>query len=145
MPDDGAAAAAAAIDALIVRVQEATRRSVADEAALIEHAAKGFAPVDTGRLRASIIPTAVRPLTTSVYYALVGPTTVYGRQKELGGHIYPVRAEWLSFFWKRRGVHVRTKHVYQAPQPFLKPGVEAASGRFNDIILRRVGAAILST
>lgn len=143
MPD-GAEAAAAAIDALIARIREATRRAVADETALVESAAKSFAPVMTGTLRRSILPTPTHPLAPSVFEALVGPTVVYGRQKELGGHIRPVRAPELVFFWLRQGRWVHTQHVYQHPQPFMKPGVEQASGRFGALIERRVGAAILS-
>lgn len=140
---DGAADAIAALDALIERVREAARRSVADEAALIEGAAKEFAHVKTGTLRRSILPTPVHPLATNVFESLVGPTVVYGRQKELGGHIFPVRARALRFI-ARDGALVFAAHVYQPPIPFLKPGYQAAAPRFTDVVLRRVGAAILS-
>lgn len=140
---DGAAAAAAAIDALIARLGESMRRAVGDETGAIESAAKALAPIKTGTLRRSILPTVAHPVGPFTYEALVGPTVVYGRQKELGGHIFPVRARALRFI-ARDGALVYTQHVYQHPQPFLKPGTAVASPRFRTYIRRRIGAAILA-
>ena len=93
----------------------------------IQTAARGFAPIGTpgnttappGFLKASIDVSGPRGA-DGLYGGEVGPTTVYGRQRELGGHIYPKRAKHLRF--TKFGVTVYTDHVYQHPQPYLKPG-----------------------
>ena len=55
--------------------------------------------------------------------ALVGPTAIYGRQRELGGDIYPHTSRskngklYLKF--RRYEKFITTDHVYQHPQPYL--------------------------
>lgn len=137
-----AADAIAAIDALIARVDAATKASVSDGKNLIDVGAKALAPVKTGALRRSIIPTPTVPAGLHAYTARVGPTTVYGRQRELGGHIYPVRAKALRFLGKD-GAVVYAMHVYQHPEPYLKPAAEAVRARFRAVVVKRMAAAIL--
>lgn len=139
----GASEAIAAIDVLIAGIDRAMRDSVRDVTGAVERAAKEKAPVRTGTLRRSILPTPTVRIAPHVWAAKVGPTTVYGRQKELGGHIYPVRAKALRFI-ARDGALVFAQHVYQYPQPFLKPATDEVAQRFNGIIIRRVGEVILS-
>lgn len=108
-----------------------------------EREAKTLAPVATGRLRRSILPTPIARVSAYRWSGMVGPTTVYGRQKELGGHIYPVRARYLRFI-ARDGTLVFTHHVYQRPHPFLKPATVTVRSRFRGVVERRVAAAILA-
>ena len=140
----GAAETNAAIDALIGRIDDATKAAVRDVTGQVERFSKGFAHVKTGTLRRSILPTPVARVSLHAYAARVGPTVVYGRQKELGGHIYPVRAKALRFFWERKGVFVVTKHVYQSPIPFMKPGTDLARGQARSIVVSHLRDAILT-
>lgn len=138
----GADAAAAAIDALILRLDAATRGFTSDAVHMIGRGAKTLAHVKTGTLRRSILPTPVVRVSAHVWTARVGPTVVYGRQKELGGDIYPVRAQALRFI-AADGALIYTQHVYQKPQPYLKPAVDEAFPRMRGVLERRVRDAIL--
>lgn len=132
----------AALDALIHRIDSATKASVRDSIGAVESKAKGLAHVKTGAMRRSILPTPVMPAGPHVFTAMVGPTVVYGRQKELGGHIFPVRARALRFL-DRDGHVVFRSHVYQHPIPFLKPGFEATDVR--GVFVRHIRDAIVTT
>jgi hypothetical protein len=115
----------AALTVMQGRFEEAMKDTVA--AVLEDLRVKGeyFAPVGVdgnatdppGTLAASIIPT---PVTGGggIYTGEVGPTTVYGRQRELGGPITPVYAEKLKF--RIFGFRIETDYVYQRPQPYMK-------------------------
>lgn len=54
--------------------------------------------------------------------AKVAPTVVYARLQELGGHIYPIRFQWLRFPYGGM-IHFR-KHVYVPPRPYMRPTTE---------------------
>jgi hypothetical protein len=77
-----------------------------------------------GDLKRSIDISPIVRIREGEYTGRVGPTVIYGRQRELGGHIYPRRARVLHF-WKF-GQEVYTHHVYQPPHPYMKPGRAAA-------------------
>jgi hypothetical protein len=138
----------AALDALALRVRGATRDTVADAAHLIQASSMGFAPVGTagnstnmpGDLRRSI--TVDGPVETGddSWEAQVGPTVVYGRQRELGGAIYPQSASRLRFE-KFGHVYYRWR-VYQLPHPYLKPGEEAAMPAIEAVRDERLTIAI---
>lgn len=140
MPVD-AGAAEAALDLLIQRIAEATEQAVADGAALVEAAAKRNAPVRTGTLRRSIAVEGPIPVGLAVYSARVGPTVIYGRIRELGGHIYPVNVRFLRWYGAD-GRPVFARHVYQHGRPYLKPAVSASRRRFRAIAVRRWAEAI---
>ena len=57
-----------------------------------------------------------------IYSGKVGPTVIYGRQRELGGDIYPVHARALVF--TKFGTVYTVQRVYQKPEPFLKPAYD---------------------
>ena len=117
------------LDALNVRISAATKQSVADVLHMFQASAMEKAPVGTpgnttnapGDLSRSIEVTGPDGSDGS-YNGLVGPTTVYGRQRELGGHIFPVYATRLRF--EKFGEVVHTFHVYQVPEPYLLPAEE---------------------
>ncbi len=144
------AAAEAALDLLVVRMMEASAAAVMEGALSIEAKAKVLAPVETGHLRRSINTRGPIPVGSAAFMAEVGPTTVYGRLRELGGHIYPKTGSWLR--WPNRKGFARhdgtvpefwyAKHVYQRPQPYLKPAASATD--FKDIAIRKWRDAILS-
>ncbi len=91
----------------------------------MESLAEKTAPVGTpgnstappGKLASSMKITG--PVGTDhVWRAKVGPTTKYGRQRELGGVIVPVRAKALVFH--RFGVLVVTTRVFQHGEHYMK-------------------------
>ncbi len=123
----------AALDALNTRTNEAMRQSVADGLHLIQATAMAKAPRGTpgnstnlpGDLARSIEVTGPRGRgARGLYVGWVGPTTVYGRLRELGSGngIFPVRARMLHFF--KFGEEVFTYSVHQKAEPYLKPAVD---------------------
>ena len=143
----GEAEAAAAIDDLIRRLDEATAKGVMEGTLAVEATAKALAPVGEshggdheGDLRRSIDTQGPIPLGLARWMARTGPTTRYGRIRELGGHIYAQRAPMLRWH-DEHGWH-SAKHVYQGPHPYLKPAVSVVRRRFRSIMGRRWAAAI---
>lgn len=122
----------AALDALMERVDDATGQIVADGLHLIQAASMGFAPVGVtgnstnapGDLRRSIIVEGPARVGDHQWTGRVGPTVIYGRQRELGGAIYPQTARSLVF--TKFGTTYYRQRVYQHPQPYMKPGADAA-------------------
>lgn len=116
----------AGLDALSTALDDAMRQSVSDAAHIIQRIAMQKAPVGVagnstnmpGDLRRSI---RVAPVVggAGTYTTNVGPYVVYGRQRELGGPIYPVTATVLAF--TKFGESVFTSRVYQKPEPYLLP------------------------
>ena len=78
-----------------------------------------------------------------VYAGRVGPTVIYGRQRELGGDIYPVHAKALHF-WKF-GEEIYTRHVYQHPEPYMRPAETEAIPGIELIALDRIASAIVGS
>jgi hypothetical protein len=144
----GEGEAAAAIDKLIARLDVATAAGVMEGALRLEALGRAAAPIgpshggySPGSLRRSFRTEGPTPLGFARYVARVGPTTVYGRIRELGGHIYPVRAPMLR--WRDdSGVWHAAKHVYQKPQPYLKPATMLIRRDFNRIMRRHWADAI---
>lgn len=137
----------AGLDALEQRVADATRQIVADAAHLIQADSMGFAPVGVvgnstnmpGDLRRSI--DVEGPVGgDAVWMARVGPTVVYGRQRELGGPIYPQRAKRLRFV--KFGVVYYRHRVYQHPEPYMKPGRGAALPEIEAVASERIAIAV---
>lgn len=142
------AATISALRAASDRITEATRQIVADAAHLVQAASMGFAPVGTpgnstnlpGDLRRSIMVDGPEQVGEGMFAAQVGPTVIYGRQRELGGAIYPKRARFLRF--ERFGVVHYRKRVYQHPEPYMKPGRAAAIPEIRAVAIARLTAAI---
>ena len=99
----------------------------------------GDSTAPPGELAASILIDEPRG-GAGVYAGRVGPTTVYARQVELGGHIYPGRiARSIGAFdhlegtgnqpgkyflvFERYGHKIVTQHVYEKPQPYMLPAL----------------------
>lgn len=154
----------AGLDALEQRVADATRQIVADAAHLIQADSMGFAPVGVvgnstnmpGDLRRSI--DVEGPVGgDAVWMARVGPTVVYGRQRELGGPIYPQHATALAFtkFGTRlvigpevhpgawdNTVYLRRPGVYQHARPYMRPGRAAALPEIEAVASERIAVAV---
>lgn len=110
-------------------------------AAPILMAAKSFAPVDTGALRASlhiqIVARSAEKVTASV-----GTNLVYARQREYGGVIVPKRARLLAWQSPDGGWRF-ARRVYQRPQPYMRPAFDtqkaAAQAAAIHYLLRATG------
>ncbi|HVA08721.1 MAG TPA: HK97 gp10 family phage protein [Acidimicrobiales bacterium] len=132
------------------RFEEATRQITADAAHIVQARAMVEAPVGTpgnstnypGDLRRSI--DVQGPYNTGgEYVALVGPTVIYGRQRELGGNIYPKAATLLRF--TKFGQTVFTSHVYQHPNPYMLRGEMASLPAIEAVVYARLAAVIEET
>lgn len=143
-----AAETIAALTALGARARDGMRDTVNAVLADLQDKAQGFAPIGTegnatdppGTLRDSIVPT---PAVGSggIYTGDVGPTTIYGRQRELGGPIDPKRVGgWMIF--EIFGERVRTDHVYQHPEPYMKPARDLEDAPAIRITLEKMTAVI---
>lgn len=146
-------AAIAALDAMTSRVRSATVKAVVDSAVVVQRLAVINAPVVDGELRRSIKITGPQVAGRDRWAAYVGPTVVYGRQRELGGHLYPKRVAWMRWLdtaWKYPPLHrfpkspdwAYSQHVYQKPEPYLKPAVEQALPMIRQRFANRVSAAM---
>ena len=142
-----------AIDDLIVKLQAASLKAVDYGAEQVSEVAKVnafvFMKKPTGRLSDSIRTTGPYP-SEGGFEALVGPTVVYGRLRELGGVIAPLGHPYLAFsgysydpghnwLW---GEFTHTPLVVQKGTPYLKPAVEAVQQRFYDKAVDLWSAAI---
>jgi len=138
----------AGLDALVERVRDQTRQITADALHLIQAAAMGLAPVGTpgnttnmpGDLRRSIDVEGPVEVSDDTWAGRVGPTKDYGRQRELGGEIFPQAASLLRFE-KFGHVYYRTR-VFQKPEPYLKPGAESAMPAIEAMANERIAIAI---
>lgn len=148
------AATIAGLEAWLDRMRAATRDAVAEGASEINWLARANAPIGLptpGRLKASIRVTGPYPLSRDAYAAKVGPTVVYGRIRELGGHIWPHGHPFLAFQWAQAPPTMRrlpdgrvlARHVYQRGRPYLKPATEVVRARFRGIAERHWAAATL--
>lgn len=137
----GAEATIAAIDALIERIRENTRQAVVDAQIDVMTAAQRNAPVVTGTLRRSIIPDQPIEVEDEVWRGRVGPTVIYGRIRELGGHIYPKRVRFLRWYGPD-GKPVFARHVYQHGRPYLRPAVDEVGPLIREHVIVRMAEAI---
>lgn len=144
----GAQEAIAALDALVRRVDDAAREIAEAAAQQVQVLAQAKAPQGTagnstnapGDLSRSILVDGPAPVTAHAWLAKVGPTTVYGRQRELGGDIYPKVARALRFV--KFGETVVSAHVYQHPEPYLKPAWREAEPGIVTMAAERVARAV---
>lgn len=147
MPVD-VAAALAGLDALAGRLNGATRQVVADAAHVVQANAMVLAPVGTagnstnapGDLRRSIDVQGPLSDGEDTWLARVGPTTVYGRQRELGGDIYPQAASILRFV--KFGSVVFTPKVHQVKHPYMLPAREQSLAQIEAMAVARIAAAV---
>jgi hypothetical protein len=135
----------AGLSALALRLDGAAKLAVKDVAGMYQDAARLNAPVGVeGNTTAPPYTLAESILIDGpsgmdgLYYAQLGPTTVYGRQRELGGDIYPgqiarsIGAEQIGGREPGKHVLVFTKwgqvyyslHVYQFGSFYMKRTVE---------------------
>lgn len=137
-----------AIDALILRLDSATREGVDRTANDLKGLAASIAPKGTpgnstdppGTLATSILVTG--PMGGGgEYNAFVGPTTVYGRQRELGGDIFPQSARALVFV--KFGVVYMKGAVHQKAEPYLRPATLETMLVAHNIFEAAVYAAII--
>jgi hypothetical protein len=143
----GAEATIAALTVMEGQFDEATRQIVADAAHIIQGLAMNFAPVGTpgnstnmpGDLRRSIYVDGPSG-GGGTWFAQVGPTVIYGRQRELGGAIYQHSSRFLRF--ERFGIVEYRRRVYQHPEPYMKPAEAAALPDIEAVVVSRLTAVI---
>lgn len=110
---------------LETKMDIATERIVDEAAAIVERFGREFAPrgvpgnstAPSGELGASFV-TSGPSGGEGVWTALVGPTTVYARQRELGGPILPKVAAHLSFVIFGRRIYAT--RVFQVGSHYLQ-------------------------
>ena len=142
MPIDDAAAQQA-LTALIAALLDATAKGVVEGAMIVEGAAKTIAPVKTGRLRGSFRIEGPVRIGPASFMSRVGPTVAYGRIRELGGDIRPVRAKALRWIGVE-GYPIFAQLSHQVPRPYLKPGVMVSKPLYRQLMRRRWAEAIRS-
>lgn len=144
------AATLAALDVLSARFDAVMPEIVAEIAHTMQVAIMANAPVGTpgnstnmpGDLRRSIQVDGPTPVGAHGWEARVGPTTVYGRQRELGGDIYPTTKKVMAF--TKFGERIFTRHVYQKPDPYTKTGYDESEGSVSLIVYEQLAAVIES-
>ncbi len=137
------AATIAGLDKVAGRLDRATKRIARDGAPIVEGLAKTKAPVGVpgnttnqpGDLRRSIRVTGPREYGGAYGYR-VAPWIDYGRQRELGGDIYPRSHPYLAFLWGKEppdsGLphlpdgRVLVSHVYQEGAFYLTRAADEA-------------------
>lgn len=88
----------------------------------VERAAKLKAPVDTGRLRASITSEVRRSGDT--WEGVVGSKVKYAPYQELGTRPHFVPAKYIGKWAERHGLGYRGVFVSGRAQPFLQPAFD---------------------
>lgn len=150
MPVDDSACQAA-LDRLILAVNHTNPQIAREGAYAVKGAAQLDAPRLDGDLAESIVVTGPYPTSATSAEAKVGPTVVYGRQRELGGPIDPKPGHrYLAFFWPDGPPYlphlpdgrVLVRHVHQTGRPYLKPAVAATRRLYLAIARRRWADAI---
>lgn len=136
------------MDALAVRMESAIKQITADAAHIVQTQSMMEAPVGVtgnstnapGDLRRSI--DVQGPVGGGgTYHARVGPTVIYGRQRELGGPIYPQRAAALRF--EKFGTVYYSQRVFQTANPYMLRGEAAAIPQIDAVARERVARAIM--
>ena len=87
----------------------------------------------SGHLQESITPSPIAMTGRGRYEILVGPTAIYGRIIELGGHITPQDAPILSWFSPWLGRQVSKHSVTLDGWPYMKPALNAFIPRMTSI------------
>jgi hypothetical protein len=155
MPVDDRAAQAA-LDELIIACTAASAGIVQEGAEDVQRASRLNLKDAVGELAMSITITGPDPIGAAAYEAEIGPTAIYGRQRELGGPIDPISRTvltaafrdpgyWMWDYGDGQGLReVFTHHVFQVGQHYLKRGLEEMIPEYFRIAIRRWGAAIRS-
>lgn len=138
----------AALTALGTRLDDATRQATADVLHLFQGAIMANAPVGKagnstnmpGDLRRSVLVDGPHAVGDHTWQGEVGPTMIYSRQRELGGHIFPKTARWLRF--TKYGTVYYRKHVYQAPNPYTRRGYNEVLPSVEGVVEARIAAAV---
>jgi hypothetical protein len=153
MPVDDSAAQKA-LDELTIALTAASAAITKEGAEVVQSAARFNLTDAIGPLAQSIMITGPDRIALSAYQTEVGPTLVYGRQRELGGPIDPVERTvltaafrdpgyWMWDYGDGRGlVDVYTPHVFQFGQHYLKRGVDVSIPEYYAIAIRRWAAAL---
>ncbi len=94
-----------------------------------------------GELAASIIIDGPHFLNRHTTFTQVGPTTIYGRQRELGGPLVPKRAAYMRFVIDTQ-VFYKT-FVNQKDNPYLYRGLMASEGEIGTIVNKGVAKILL--
>lgn len=112
---------------------------------LIEGTAKRLAPVDTGRLRASI-ESEVRQVASHVVEGHVGTNVEYAEDVEFGTDAHTITASDAdALHWTEGGEDMFAQsvdHPGTPAQPFLGPAVEIHIDRIEELLSEAVDAAI---
>lgn len=148
MPVD-ASAAIAALDELMVLLDAATHDGVSEGADMVQRIARAGVPETSGRgsgqLAASIMVTGPGPTGAASYVAKVGPTTVYGRIREIGGAIPGRKGMTHPFLrWEANGRVYYAREVHQHGAKYLLHAVETVRPQFPNIMVKRWRRAIES-
>lgn len=151
MPIDDRAAQAA-LDRLIAALPQSAARVSSEMGQETQRAARNNLDDPLGPLADSVLPEGPDQIGTSAYRTRVGPTLVYGRQRELGGTIEPTSSTFLTAHFRDPGywmwnfghglVDVFALNVYQEGQHYLKRGVEESIPAYLRIA-RRVWGDVL--
>ena len=99
---------------------------------LVQRSAKKKAPVDTGRLRASITP-EVRAHGNDVW-GVVGSNVKYAPFQELGTKPHFVSAANIGKWAERHGFGYTGIKVTGTPHPFLQPAIEENEQKIVNIL-----------
>lgn len=138
------------LDRLLAALPVATARASSEMADAVKIEAQANLKNPLGPLATSMRAEGPDMIGTTSWRTKMGPTLIYGRQRELGGHIDPVDATILTAhyrapgYWTWEGQDVFTNHVFQLGQHYLKRGVEMALPRLHHIAARIWGDALRS-
>lgn len=99
---------------------------------LVQRSAKQKAPVDTGRLRASITPEVRWQGNTAV--GVVGSNVKYAPFVELGTRPHFVPQKYIGVWASRHGLDNAGLFVSGKPQPFLQPAFEENAAKIVQIL-----------
>lgn len=140
-------ATVAGIDALIKRVHEATKHIVGDAAHVIQAAGMVEAPKGVSGNSTNASGDLARSIdvqgpngAAGTYVANVGPTVIYGRQRELGGDIYPKNVAALKF--TKFGVVYYRTHVYQKANPYMLRAEMTSLAVIETLAIDRIAKAV---
>lgn len=121
-----------ALDALLERMRDATRKAVEQSAMVLVAQAQRNAPRKTGTLARSIYADPVEQKSATTWATRVAPHTKYGRIRELGGTILPKRARMLSWLGPD-GRRVFAHQVTQTGTFYLSRAVAQSGPKIRDV------------
>lgn len=147
----------AAIAGLQQRLEKSAEQFTRDGLRLLQVYARKNVPIGDpgnsshhpGFLAASILIDGPRG-SRGVYSGRVGPTVIYGRRRELGGHSRGAQVfRWGKYPRGYRGTldqdaegRVTVYHVWQHPHPYMKPAHREMRRPFHRAVVKRVAEAI---